>query len=705
MIEGYKYFAFISYKREDEKWAKWLQKKLEHYKLPTSVKKLNSSLPNKIRPVFKDTTDLSGGVLEKAIKDALSLSKYLIVICSPRAAQSPWVCKEVQEFIESGREEFIIPFIIDGVPHSKDKSKECFPNGLRELSGERELLGISIHDMGREAAVIKVIARMFELRFDELWRRYERTKRIQTFVGMIIFVLFLLVGLCIYTYVCDLRRSVALEKKEKNLQKLYSEYLTCNKLLDDQKFLEAFNKSKDILNDSLPVDNTLAPKFEYILRMSYAALQSDTLKVSNKYTANFPAMDWGDMPVYFSENGDSIYVGCSGFSILDSKTGKNIVQKDFWPSDFRVSNDKIYCFDNFKYAIYDRETLNLIQEHDLSTSSEDHQYYLNSSVDGRRFCALDCNGICNIYDTNSGCLVNFFQVDGKSSLNYNGRILAYTDNERLRLYNVDTGESIDIHNSLYASDLQFDQSGKWLLLNLEKYDVVNILNLETEQSYSVDIADLQDKWWNSFCFDSHMYANKYIISDDNRFLAIGGEIYDMADNSLYKKLDSSEKAVGLKIFPNARKVIQVNWDNEIIVYTRNGKPMFDAVNIDFKKLRQDDQTRNKYDINVSYQGDITVKTKSGHLMGEIKGINGDIYHLSISSDEKYLLISSLAIPTSLYDISTGDRVQTFPFQTGDGDLGFGIIGEDGYIYFRGLNTVYKYELLSIEELCKINIDK
>ena len=27
----YANIAFISYKREDEAWAKWLQKKLEHY--------------------------------------------------------------------------------------------------------------------------------------------------------------------------------------------------------------------------------------------------------------------------------------------------------------------------------------------------------------------------------------------------------------------------------------------------------------------------------------------------------------------------------------------------------------------------------------------------------------------------------------------------------------------------------------------------
>lgn len=95
MAPEHRYLAFISYKREDERWAKWLQNRLEHYKLPLSVRRSDPTLPEKIRPVFRDTTDLSGGLLEQAIQQALDSSKYLIVICSPRAAQSPWVCKEV----------------------------------------------------------------------------------------------------------------------------------------------------------------------------------------------------------------------------------------------------------------------------------------------------------------------------------------------------------------------------------------------------------------------------------------------------------------------------------------------------------------------------------------------------------------------------------------------------------------------------------
>lgn len=202
MEEEYKYYAFISYKREDEKQAKWLQNKLEHYKLPTIVRTENPSLPETIYPIFRDTTDLSGGFLAGAIEDALKSSKYLIVVCSPRAAQSQWVCKEVQYFIDSGREKYIIPFIIDGEPNSKNIAEECFPENLRNLSGEKEILGINISEMGRDASAIKVVARMFDLRFDTLWQRWERAKKIKRIrnytISLFLTSISLIVGAVIY---------------------------------------------------------------------------------------------------------------------------------------------------------------------------------------------------------------------------------------------------------------------------------------------------------------------------------------------------------------------------------------------------------------------------------------------------------------------------------------------------------------------------
>ena len=202
MQQHYTNIAFISYKREDEKWAKWLQNKLEHYQLPIEVRKQKVEFAERPRHVFKDTTDLSGGVLEKAIKEGLASSKYLIVICSPRAAKSPWVCKEVQEFIDSGREENIIPFIIDGEPYSKDIEKECFPEALRSLAGEKELLGININENGRDSAAVKVIARMFDVRFDTLWQRFKKSERKRrTLISLIIAFFVLLAVSLIYSFI------------------------------------------------------------------------------------------------------------------------------------------------------------------------------------------------------------------------------------------------------------------------------------------------------------------------------------------------------------------------------------------------------------------------------------------------------------------------------------------------------------------------
>lgn len=170
--------------------------------MPSSVRKDNPELPDKIRPVFKDTTDLEPGVLAQKIQNALDSSKFLIVICSPRSANSVWVSKEVQSFIDSGRADHIIPFIIGGTPNASDTKDECFPEGLRQLAGEQELLGANINEMGREAAAIKVVARMFNLRFDTLWQRFERDRKrrlVLVYAGAIfLLVLLIIMGILYY---------------------------------------------------------------------------------------------------------------------------------------------------------------------------------------------------------------------------------------------------------------------------------------------------------------------------------------------------------------------------------------------------------------------------------------------------------------------------------------------------------------------------
>ncbi len=178
MIEQeFKYFAFISYSGKNEKWAKWLHSHLENYHIPTALCKENPNIPKKIRPVFWYRKDLSGTKLKETLEKELEVSQYLIVICSPDSAKSDWVNDEVKSFIAKGREKYIIPFIVDGVPHSTDMNEECFPESLRNLSREDEIRGISILSDGKHHALVDVVATMFGVSFDTLWQRHKRRER------------------------------------------------------------------------------------------------------------------------------------------------------------------------------------------------------------------------------------------------------------------------------------------------------------------------------------------------------------------------------------------------------------------------------------------------------------------------------------------------------------------------------------------------
>lgn len=175
-VQEKEYLAFISYKHEDIKWAEWLQNKLEYYRLPAYVKEEYPDLPEMLRPIFRDVTDLEPGNLPDKIKKALQLSRFLIVICSPRSAKSEWVDSEIKEFVAQGKGQNIIPFIIEGIAHSPTPDDECFPPTLRNLKKSDEIVGANINELSRDYAAVKVVASMLGLGIDKLWQRYLRAE-------------------------------------------------------------------------------------------------------------------------------------------------------------------------------------------------------------------------------------------------------------------------------------------------------------------------------------------------------------------------------------------------------------------------------------------------------------------------------------------------------------------------------------------------
>ena len=171
---GFHYFAFISYSHKDEKWAKWLQERLESYRLPSTIaKNIGRDKPRNLRPVFRDSSDLPVGNLVKNLRHEMYYSQFLIVICSPASAHpSPtgqhYVNGEIEFFRQIGKEDKIIPVIVDGTPGGG--ADECFPPALASLG----ILGLDVRKQSRKRTVNDIVARMLNLRPDVLWKRWRR---------------------------------------------------------------------------------------------------------------------------------------------------------------------------------------------------------------------------------------------------------------------------------------------------------------------------------------------------------------------------------------------------------------------------------------------------------------------------------------------------------------------------------------------------
>ena len=198
----YKYWAFISYSHQDEKWAAWLHKGLETYRVPPRLvggEERAFPVPRKIFPVFRDREELpTSADLGQQINLALRQSRYLIVICSPQAATSLWVNEEIKHFKAMGRENQILAVIVDGEPNASDKPDcpvpECFPPALRyrlgpdgESTGERtEPIAADAREGkdGKVNAKLKLIAGVLGVDFDALKQRERQRKRRKLTIGL-----------------------------------------------------------------------------------------------------------------------------------------------------------------------------------------------------------------------------------------------------------------------------------------------------------------------------------------------------------------------------------------------------------------------------------------------------------------------------------------------------------------------------------------
>jgi tetratricopeptide (TPR) repeat protein len=195
---SFKYRAFISYSHGDEKWARWLHRGLESYRLPKAIVGRQTDfgpVPQRFAPVFRDREELATATsLGATLVAVLEQSACQIVICSPRSAKSRWVNEEILTFKRLGREDRIFCLIVDGEPGASldpaQEALECFPHALIHRMGadgtltpergEPVAADVRPRKDRKHTAMLKLLAGMLGIGLDELKRRDASRRRRRT---------------------------------------------------------------------------------------------------------------------------------------------------------------------------------------------------------------------------------------------------------------------------------------------------------------------------------------------------------------------------------------------------------------------------------------------------------------------------------------------------------------------------------------------
>jgi tetratricopeptide (TPR) repeat protein len=198
---GYRYWAFLSYAHEDSKDADRLHRALERFRTPAPLVGQPHPLgeiPARLAPIFRDRQELAASSdLTRTIREALSQSRYFIVLCSPAAAASPWVDQEIRDFKKIHGEDRVLAAIVDGEPFAAERGEdaaECFPPSLRQRVDSRgkltsrraEPIAADLRDNadGWRIGQLKLVAGMLGVGLDDLVQREQaRRQRRMTWIA------------------------------------------------------------------------------------------------------------------------------------------------------------------------------------------------------------------------------------------------------------------------------------------------------------------------------------------------------------------------------------------------------------------------------------------------------------------------------------------------------------------------------------------
>lgn len=197
---GTRYRAFLSYNHKDRQQARWLHRRLESYRMPRRLvgrEGARGIVPSRLTPIFRDREELpAAGDLSTEVRAALAASESLIVVCSPNAAASPWVAKEVKTFRELHAERPIFATILEGEP------EQCFPAGLSTAAIEPLAADLRPEGDGRRLGTLKLVAGIAGVGLDALVQRdaQRRIRRVTAVTLGALMMMLVTSGLAIFAF-------------------------------------------------------------------------------------------------------------------------------------------------------------------------------------------------------------------------------------------------------------------------------------------------------------------------------------------------------------------------------------------------------------------------------------------------------------------------------------------------------------------------
>lgn len=208
----YLYDAYVSYTHQprDAQVAARLAALLEIYRVPRAL--VRQGTPPRLCRVFRDRDDLSvSPQLAEELRRNLEASRFLIVLCSPRACASHWVAEEVRMFRALGRADAILPVLVEGEP------KDAFPAGLTSAGDEPLAADVRARSLRATLRLLRVeklriLACLLGCSFDDL-RQRERQRSVRRRLIVAVALLALLAGAALATILMLRARDLSLARE------------------------------------------------------------------------------------------------------------------------------------------------------------------------------------------------------------------------------------------------------------------------------------------------------------------------------------------------------------------------------------------------------------------------------------------------------------------------------------------------------------